>query len=333
MAAEVRSRMPVDTMMVLAEHALQEGNHAAACEFFESALHREPHNIDVLEAYGEVMFHHVHDNERARTLFVHSVEVSPDVGHVKFLNLAQLSDGAEAVACYDNACRVLRAELTRCKTADARDETNRALCEAKTALAELYLTDLCDEENAEQRCEAALNEALRYCRESVEVHQTLGSLRLSQERCEEALASLLQANELTYELDEAQQPSYESKVELGKLLMQVSLPDAFSSLLATLELDYENAYVWFLLGETARQRRRFPDAARLLKRARLVVDAENAEAVTEIDGAIQLLVTDMGGAAEVNKIPDMDHPNPTAVLQAEDESESDEDEDAEATED
>ena len=59
----------------------------------------------------------------------------------------------------------------------------------------MYLTDFCDEAEAEQRCEALATEAVELVQglqEQVlaEPYQTLASLRLSQERPEEAVALL-----------------------------------------------------------------------------------------------------------------------------------------------
>ena len=63
-----------------------------------------------------------------------------------------------------------------------------------------------------------------------------------------------------------------------------------------------------------------------------MVSPTNAEAIHEIDSAILLLVSEMGGEAAVNSIPHMDAPNPLDHLQPEDEEEGDND-DGEAVDD
>jgi hypothetical protein len=52
------------------------------------------------------------------------------------------------------------------------------------------------EENAESECERFVNEALKYDPENPEVHQTMASLRISQNRKDDALRSLTHGHQL-----------------------------------------------------------------------------------------------------------------------------------------
>lgn len=312
--------MDVKTLLALAQSATDVGNVGAAQEFYEVALTREPNNIDVLEAYADLMIYHVQDVHRAKEMLRHAIEVDPQRGHVKYLNLAQLCEGEEALGYYQRALPVIQTELHACRKKKKREALMETLSTVHCAIAELFLTDLCDTSGAEQRCEEAVEQAMRSNARSVEAHQLQASLRLSQSRPEEALQSLRRAVELTHSLSEVHQPTYESKVELGRLLMQVSPPDAYRFLLEVLHMGENNPYIWFLLGEAARLRQRYIDSARLLRRARvlLTLSGGDADALQEVDAAIGVLVEEMGGPAAVEQIPDMDHPNPIELLQPED---------------
>lgn len=325
--------MDIPTCITLADNALNEGQPQAACEFYEVALKQQPDNVEVLEAYGEVLLHHMQDPARAIQLLQHAARLCPSEGHVKFLNLAQLHGGHEALGYYGKALGILNSQLCASRRRSEKEELRRSIAEARAAIAELYLTDLCDEPEAEQRCEDALAEAVRNCEECVEVHQTLGSLRLSQLRNEDALVALRRAVELSHELEEGLQPAYETRVELGKLLMQVCHKDAFGWLQSVLYLNPHNAYVWFLLGETARLRQRFHDSARLLRHARLAAPQDDPEAIGQIDEAIRLLVQDMGGPDAVAAVPHMDAPNPLDFIEQSDDDEDGEWEDADESDD
>lgn len=313
--------MDTATCLALAAHALNEGNYGAACEFYEVGLKIDPNDVDILEAYGEVLFHHVRDHDRAVQLLRHAVRLCPDQGHVKYSNLAQLSNGQEALGYYARALSILRKDVAHAKSKAEKEPIRRSIAETNAAMAELYLTDLCDEEDAEQQCERFVQAALQACETSVDAYQTLGSLRLSQECFAEAKAALVRAVELCHELEEGLLPSYETRVELGKLLMQVSPRRAFDWLRFVLTLDPENAYVWFLLGETARMRRRYHDACRLLKHARFSTNA--AEELAEIDNAVRVLVDEMGGADAIAAVQHMNEPNPLDFLEEEPPGESD----------
>lgn len=331
--------MDTPTLLLLAQNAVDVGNMKAACEFYEVALQQSPNNDEVLEAYAEIMIHYVQDPVRAQRMLRHAISVNPHEGYVKYLNLAQLCEPEESIQLYRTAYDIAERMLGRCKKKQkkaVRDAMSTMCC----AVAEIYLTDLCFAENAEQNCEFAVNRALELNSESVEAHQLQASLRLSQSRPEEALAALRQAVDLTRRLGEEYQPTYESKLELSRLLMQVQPAEAFAFLLEVLQLNDMNPYVWFLLGESARLRGRFPDAARLLRRARVLLllpysqtppsapqqpapslSEEDATALREIDEAIAVLVQEMGGPEAAAQIPDLDCPNPLELLAEEEEEE------------
>nr|CCC93043.1 conserved hypothetical protein [Trypanosoma congolense IL3000] len=312
--------MDVNTLLALAQNAVDVGNVSAAQEFYEVALAREPNNMDVLEAYADLMIYSVQDIPRAREMLQHAIEVDPRRGHVKYLNLAQLCEGEESLGYYQRALHVVQSEMHACKKKKKKAELMETLSTIYCAIAELYLTDLCCTPGAEQSCEASVEQALRCSERCVEAHQLQASLRLSQSRPDEALQSLRRAVDLTHTLSEDHQPTYESKVELCRLLMQVSPPDAYRFLLEVLHMGENNPYIWFLLGEAARLRKRYVDSARLLRRARvlLTMTEGDADALREVDAAIGILVEEMGGPAAVEQIPDLDHPNPIELLQPED---------------
>jgi cytochrome c-type biogenesis protein CcmH/NrfG len=56
------------------------------------------------------------------------------------------------------------------------------------------------EENAETECERFVNEALKYDPENPEVHQTMASLRISQNRKDDALKALNHSYQLWAEI-------------------------------------------------------------------------------------------------------------------------------------
>jgi hypothetical protein len=70
----------------------------------------------------------------------------------------------------------------------------RQLCGAYCSVSELYMTDLCFDQNAEQNCESALNAALELDdKSSPDVVQAMANLRLSQNRGFEAVSYILES--------------------------------------------------------------------------------------------------------------------------------------------
>eukprot|EP00978_Attheya_sp_CCMP212_P038740 scaffold195060_cov36-Attheya_sp.AAC.1 len=132
--------------------------------------------------------------------------------------LGQLSEADEALDCYKKCI----ADLGSCikslegkAVADTKiegedmdeddDESNpktvlgdkrKLLCGAYCSMAELYLTDLCYETDAEQQCESYLAAALKIPdgdtgKPTVDALQTVANLRMSQNRLDDAMSNML----------------------------------------------------------------------------------------------------------------------------------------------
>lgn len=126
------------------------------------------------------------------------------------LYLGQLSSEKEALEAFRKGIEELKACIRLRETADedsmdtaddaksrqeSLQDTRRQLSNAYCTVAELFLTDLCFEDNAEQECEVAVVEAVKIQENGeplVDSLQTMASLRLSQGRGQEAAKYMLQ---------------------------------------------------------------------------------------------------------------------------------------------
>lgn len=124
-----------------------------------------------------------------------------------YLYLGQLTNCTEALNAFQTAIKDLKDCIVLLNSAlqdggipddsvqNALVETKRQLCGSYCSVAELYLTDLCYEPNAESACEEALQLALQLDdhKSSPDALQAMANLRLSQKRNEEALELVLNA--------------------------------------------------------------------------------------------------------------------------------------------
>ena len=77
----------------------------------------------------------------------------PNQGHAKFFSLAQLFSGQESLDIYKQGILILQDVLSQMdqesnEAKEARKELSNSFC----SVAELYMTDLCDKEEAEAEC-------------------------------------------------------------------------------------------------------------------------------------------------------------------------------------
>ncbi|KAK4449398.1 hypothetical protein QBC34DRAFT_404819 [Podospora aff. communis PSN243] len=213
------------------------------------------------------------DIDEARNFFAAAVAVDEDGllpedvggGPEKFLWLAQLSEegGRDSVTWYERGAAALRAEIqtltekltslprTRDEQEAVISEKRHKLAETLCAVAEVYMTDLSWEEDAEQRCEALITEATMLAPEVAEIWQTVASVRISQTRTEEAREALKRSLSLWVDLlpQDPRIPPFPTRVSLVRLLTEVDMLDnAIDVAERLVDEDDQSVEAWYLGG-------------------------------------------------------------------------------------
>ncbi|KAI1459382.1 TPR-like protein [Annulohypoxylon moriforme] len=261
-----------------AEFQLQEGNIQDAAALAQKALEQAATDSDdqllALNFLGQINLE-LGDFEAARAHFLQAVEIDGDGskdeavggGPEKFLCLAQLSEegGRDSVGWFERGATALKALIavreernsgSRRKSEDAEaaivlDELKKKLAMTLCSVAEVYMTDLSWEEDAEQRCEALVTEATLVAPDFAETWQTLANVRISQERVDDAKAALTRSLELWKDLppEDPSVPDFPSRVALARLLMEVGMEqEAIEVLERLVGEDDQSVEVWYLGG-------------------------------------------------------------------------------------
>jgi tetratricopeptide (TPR) repeat protein len=247
--------------------AMDRGDFLSAATAFGSAYAADGACLAAL-VHGGACLAELGRLDEAAAAFRRAVEVDAQGSALPYLHLAQLSEGVEARAYYETAVAVLRRQREAASPAD-REESDASLLGALCALAELHLTDLCYEPDAEARCEAYLDAALQVA-ETPAVLQLYGSVRISQGRRDDARALLLRAFALVR--DAADPPPLPERAALAEMLVELDECAAavviFERLVAELdhiaELWYELAFAQARLGRAADARESLAAAVELL---------------------------------------------------------------------
>ncbi|KAI0882731.1 TPR-like protein [Annulohypoxylon maeteangense] len=270
---------PVSSQVLVkaAEFQLQEGNIQEAAALAQKALEQTTNDSDdqllALNFLGQINLE-LGDFEAAREHFLRAVKIDEDGskdeevggGPEKFLCLAQLSEegGRDSVTWFERGAKALKAQIaakeeargSRRKSDDAGtaiflDELKKKLAMTLCSVAEVYMTDLSWEEDAEQRCEALVTEATLVAPDFAETWQTLANVRISQERMDDAKAALTRSLELWKDLppEDPSVPDFPSRVGLARLLMEVGMEqDAIEVLERLVGEDDQSVEVWYLGG-------------------------------------------------------------------------------------
>ncbi|XP_041798669.1 probable assembly chaperone of rpl4 isoform X2 [Chelmon rostratus] len=241
--------------------------------FCQRALDVDSNNLQALDMLGHICSE-LGDTQKAKEVFLRAVELSPDVGHSKYMYLGQIHTGREAVDYYTRGIQVLLSALDKQAQPTAQagaaappDEnpelpTAKDVCIAYCSIAEIYLADLCMEEGAADKCREFIERALEYHYDNPEALQLMASYLFSTERNQEGREYLLKsvglwlpAQKQSADSSSAEQemqndiPPYESRITTAKLLIESEEYEmAVDVLEGLLEEDDEVVQVWYLSG-------------------------------------------------------------------------------------
>ncbi|KAI0140128.1 TPR-like protein [Hypoxylon sp. NC0597] len=255
-----------------AEFQVQEGNVQDALTLAEKALEQSfagsDDELSALNLLGQISLE-LGEFEKARAYFLRAVAVDEDGtkdeavggGPEKFLCLAQLSEegGQDSVTWFERGAAALKKQISALEDARRRsdeqeillEELKKKLAMTLCSVAEVYMTDLSWEDDAEQRCEALVTEATMVAPDFAETWQTLANVRISQERFDDAKAALTRSLELWKDLppEDPAVPDFPSRVGLARLLMEVEMEqDAIEVLERLVGEDDQSVEVWYLGG-------------------------------------------------------------------------------------
>ncbi|KAJ5380266.1 assembly chaperone of rpl4 [Penicillium cataractarum] len=258
------------TLLDQATILLQTGRADEALPTAQQALDLAADNVAVqlqaVNLLGEINVE-LGEIETAREYFLRAVEQDPNGsipesqggGAEKFMWLAQLSEqgGTDSVQWFEKGVSSLRQTLqaldgkTSAEEVALAEEKKVKLSNALCAVAEIYMTDLSWEEDAEARCEALITEALTVTPDAPEVLQTFASIRISQLKTEEAQEALKRSTSLWKDLapEDPKVPDFAVRISLARLLMEVTLEFEALEVLERLILeDDQSVEAWYLGG-------------------------------------------------------------------------------------
>lgn len=240
----------VQELIDQAENALDRFELEDSLRLCEQALQADECSLDALQLYASVLIE-LGQVEPAKEVLLKAITISPNTGFEKYLAVAQLSVSQESLAYYSEAARILNDTVGQTSDVEELKQLKRQRSGIFCSAAELYLTDLCFEENAESQCEQLVNEAIQADPSNPEAYRIQADLRLGQERKEDAKASIVHCLSLWKDVsfDDLLFPLYEQRIAMAKVALEVDLFEESTEILeGLLEEDDSVIDTWYLLG-------------------------------------------------------------------------------------
>lgn len=271
---DAKQQKPADAMLLisLAVTKLEEGDletaFAAAQQALDTTGEGGEHELLALNILGQICIE-AGEVEDARACFERAVALDEDGsrdertggGAEKFLWLAQLSEdgGRDSVGWFERGAQALRGQIQQLVDLPARtaeqeavlEERKRKLAGTLCGVAEVYMTDLSWEEDAEQRCEMLVTEATLVAPGLPETWQTVANVRISQQRIEDAREALTRSLEIWRDLPPQHEdvPDFPTRVSLARLLLEAEMEAESMEVLERLVSDDdESVEAWYLGG-------------------------------------------------------------------------------------
>jgi len=257
---EEKSKFTVEDLMTRVEQYLENFEHNMALMFCQKALDMEPNNVKIHECYGNV-YAETGDVGNAMKHFNEAVRLEPDTGHVKYLYLGQITEGREAVQHYEKGIVIMKETIeyqknNKEKRDDEKPLSNGDVANVYCSLAEIFMTDCCMEDDAEEQCEKYCKLAVETDEKSLDAAVSMSNLLLNQSKMDDAKITTEKAlslwTELSANIEEDSIPenlSYEARVTLIKLLIEVEMYDKVSPIVDQLiEENEDDIRIWYYLG-------------------------------------------------------------------------------------
>uniref|UniRef100_UPI00398EB74A uncharacterized protein n=1 Tax=Pristiophorus japonicus TaxID=55135 RepID=UPI00398EB74A len=272
---KTEGKYSVEQLLEKAEECIDNLNFERAQMFCQRALDMEPNNLTILDMMGNI-FAELGNSEKAKEVFQQAVMLSPDKGHAKYMYLGQMHCGQEAVQYFNKGIELMIKDYQQQKEMatqaassdlDNAEVTPQNISTAFCSVAEIFLTDLCLEDEASNKCKEALEKALEHDPDNPEALQLMASYLFSTEQQQEGKTFLMKSLKLWLpsfqraETDQVPQrlndldllqnlfPPYESRISAAKLLIEVHEYEAAIEVLeGLLDEDDEVVQVWYLLG-------------------------------------------------------------------------------------
>jgi tetratricopeptide (TPR) repeat protein len=260
------SEPAIEALLEKAQELIVQCDYDLARRFIDRVLNRAPDNAEAKEMLGVVQLE-TGLLDAAKQTFLSLLPPNPGAPSPTppsaHLYLAQLSDNDPQMALkhFSAAVDILMLQLKGKERAtditlanNDEDETKRTIARALIGQVEIWMDpayDLCFDPAAESKCEELLKAALQVDPENTEALQSLASVRMSQQRPEEAKGILEKAWSTWQnpEADDPRLPPIASRLNLTKLCLELSLfTPALMVLQGIMASDDEEVEAWYLEG-------------------------------------------------------------------------------------
>mmetsp|Transcript_10684 Transcript_10684/g.26173 ORF Transcript_10684/g.26173 Transcript_10684/m.26173 type:complete len:320 (-) Transcript_10684:188-1147(-) len=255
-----------------AERHVFDSDFKRASSILEQVLRQDPKHLYALDIYAKGAAESGNP-VLAVQIIKRAISIEPKIPH-RWMELGQIQNGHTALKCYRQGLSLMQEKINAMKVASDTSGIKAVrmdMASAFASVAELFVTDLCDEDGAERECENALKCALDACEENAEAQYGAANLRLIQGRKQEAFPHLkkcidiIHADSDTKNRKDVDYP-YDLRLNVSQMAIEMEQYESALEILETLlEEDDTIPNVWYSAALSAHGMADFEMAAKYLK--------------------------------------------------------------------
>jgi len=183
-------------LLKLAEENYEAMNYDKCYIFYEEAVKKNPQDEYTLCSFGYFLSN-MKEIDKAQKVLAEAIYLNPDGNAKKYLHMAELYEGNDAVTFYLKAIDILTNQIQAYEnnTMENREgfdlqDAKKDLSQSFSALGELYMTDLAKTENAVNLCQEYLMKAIEVNPLNLDAYYQLANYYLEVDNPETADQSL-----------------------------------------------------------------------------------------------------------------------------------------------
>lgn len=272
---ETNSNNNLETLRNQGRKCLEELDPEKAIFYLHKALTIDENDIPSIDLMAESAIE-LEEHDLALQMLQRSTQLKPNENPTKWMYYGQLQKGKDAISSFEKGISLMLLDRTSNQSMQTSegvvDITARPVSSGYCSMAEIYVTDLCDEPNAESECERLLALAVKEDPTNSEAYHMLANLRMIQGNDDKANECLQKCIDLLPnnidEGDPQEEIGYNSRINIAKLCIELNKYEEAVHLFDTL-LDEDEHFVevWYLLGRCHNQLKNYQSAAECLTKA------------------------------------------------------------------
>lgn len=219
MAVKSFDTLPFETLFKMAEEKYESLEYEEAEYFYGLAYAKNPHDEMLVLCFANLLKTTQKEKE-AQMILERSINEVPAGSYKRYLELAEIYQGVKSIQTFERGIEEARKCIANpFKSVAPEAEIKRDIAQAYAGIAEVCMTDLLQEKEAEAKCKEAMEKGLKFDSSCIDVHLQIANYLMWKDDFDRAKGELLEVHR--WIMEEREEYDTEAVTCAGKYLIEV----------------------------------------------------------------------------------------------------------------